>query len=86
MHPPFNAFSVLSKGYACGLGTTGYEAFAILSKGYVCVGAPVVQVVGGDSSRRKKKMLELDTSLDALLIREDEEILSVIMAISRRRH
>ena len=88
MHPDFNAFSVLSKGYACGLGTTGYEAFAILSKGYVCVGAPVVvvDVVGGDSSKRREKKLELDTSLDALLIREDEEILSVITAISRRRH
>lgn len=84
MHPDFNVFSVLTKGYACGLGTTGYEAFAILSKGYVCVGPQPPG--GGDSSKRHKKRMELDTSLDALLIREDEEIFSVITAISRRRH
>ena len=36
MFPAFDVFSVLTKGYACGLGTTGYQAFALMSKGYLC--------------------------------------------------
>lgn len=83
MHPDFNAFSVLTKGYACGLGTGGYEAFALLSKGYVCIGFVAERPNGGDSSRRHKDML--DTSLDALLVREDEEIMSIIMVIGRKQ-
>lgn len=86
MFPAYVAFSVLTKGYACGLGTTGYEAFALLSKGYVCFGAPepVERVNGGDSSKRLKQML--DTSMEGLLLREDEEVMTIIMAINKRRH
>ena len=82
MYPAYNAFSVLTKGYACGLGDNGgggYEAFAIFSKGYVCIGAVPEVLRGGDSSKRA-----LDTSMDALLVREDEEVLAIIMAIGRR--
>jgi len=85
MHPDFNAFSVLTKGYACGLGAGGYEAFAILSKGYVCIGV-VAAVGGGDSvAHRGRRRFPEDTSMDALLIREDDEVLAVVMAISRRK-
>lgn len=83
MYPPYNAFSVLTKGYACGLGSSGYEAFALLSKGYVCFGIPEEVLRGGDSSKRRKDMI--DTSLETMLAREDQEVVSIVMAISRRR-
>lgn len=85
MYPPYNAFSVLSKGYSCGLGTSGYEAFALMSKGYVCFGIPEEVLRGGDSSKGKWEKPQIDTSLATMLAREDEEALSIIIAISRKR-
>ncbi len=84
MAQEFNAFSVATKGYACGLGTTGFFAFAIASKGYIC-DAEEVAVRGGDSSKGKWAKKQLDTSLATMLAREDEEALSIIIAISRKR-
>jgi len=86
MYPAFNAFSVLTKGYACGLGTGGYEAFAVLSKGYVCQGVVVEPIHGSDSSKGQwAKKYELDTSMETMLAREDQEAVAIVMAISRRR-
>ncbi len=73
--------SIATKGYVCG---SGPDDIAIATKGYVCIVAvPPARLDGGDSSARHKKML--DTSLDALLVREDEEILTIIMAIGRKQ-
>lgn len=83
MAQEFNAFSVASKGFSCGHGTTGFFAFAIASKGYICDAEGVEMVPGGDSSKRRKDML--DPSMEVMLAREDSEILSVIIAISKRK-
>jgi hypothetical protein len=85
MFPAYDAFSVLTKGYACGLGTSGYEAFALMSKGYLCEGIAVVPPPGGDSSKGNWEKKQIDTSMATMLAREDEEALSVIIAISRKR-
>ena len=76
--------SIATKGYVCFNGTDYCpDDIAIATKGYVCIADVVVERLnGGDSSRRRKEML--DTSLDALLAREDEEIISIITTIGRR--
>ena len=77
--------SIATKGYICFNGTDYCpDDIAIATKGYVCVAdvPPVARLDGGDSSRRHKQML--DTSLDALLAREDEEIITIITTIGRR--
>jgi hypothetical protein len=38
---------------------------------------------GGDSFIQRRRREELDTSIDALLVREDEEVLAIIMAAAR---
>lgn len=83
MAQEFNAFSVATKGYACGLGTTGFFAFAIASKGYICDAAEAVH--GSDSSKGKWAREQMDPSIEVMLAREDSEILSVIIAISKRK-
>lgn len=84
MAQEFNAFSVATKGYACGIGTTGFFAFAIASKGYICDAEEEEVLRGGDSSGPWRKK-QIDTSLETMLAREDEEVLSVIMVISKKR-
>jgi len=83
MAQEFDAFSVATKGYTCGLGTTGFFAFAIASKGYICDAEELVR--GGDSSKGKWAKKQIDTSLETLLAREDEEALALVIAISRKR-
>lgn len=77
--------SIATKGYVCFNGTDYCpDDIAIATKGYVCIADVVVERLnGGDSSRRHKQML--DTSLDALLAREDEEILAVITVMGRKQ-
>lgn len=84
MAQEFDAFSVATKGYTCGFGTTGFFAFAIASKGYICDAEEVEVLRGGDSTGPWKKK-QIDTSLATMLAREDEEALSIIIAISRKR-
>ncbi len=75
--------SIATKGYVCG---TGPNDIAIATKGYVCpdLVPPPPKPDGGDSSKRYKNMI--DTSLDGLLVREDEEVLAIVMTLSKRRH
>jgi len=82
MAQEFDAFSIASKGYTCGQGTTGFFAFAIVSKGYIC---DIEEVHGSDSSKGKWAKEQTDTSLETMLAREDEEVLSIVIAISRKR-
>ena len=85
MAQEFNAFSVASKGFSCGHGTTGFFAFAIASKGYICDAEAVEPVHGSDSSKGKWAKEQMDTSMATMLAREDTEILSVIIAVSKRK-
>lgn len=69
--------SIATKGYVC---TFSPEPIAIATKGYICV---IRFVGGGGDSFIQRRREELDTSIDALLVREDEEILALIMAATR---
>jgi len=70
--------SIATKGYVCRFVP---DPIAIATKGYVCADRFVVG--GGDSLIQRRRREELDTSIDALLVREDEEILALIMAATR---
>lgn len=85
MAQEFNAFSVASKGFSCGHGTTGFFAFAIASKGYICDAEGVEPIHGSDSSKGKWAKEQLDPSMEVMLAREDSEVLSIIIAISKRK-
>jgi hypothetical protein len=70
--------SIATKGYVCNF---DLDPIAIATKGYVC--APVPFVGGGGDSMLHRGRRGLDTSIDALLVREDEEVLAIIMAAAR---
>lgn len=72
----FNAFSVATKGYACGLGTTGFFAFAIATKGYICV----VDVVDRIKTRTHDRFNDL-RDYTAQALREDEELLVICQGL-----
>ncbi len=69
--------SIATKGYICNFDP---DPIAIATKGYVC--APVFAGGGGDSILHRGRR-GLDTSIDALLVREDEEVLAIIIAAAR---
>lgn len=71
--------SIATKGYVCNF---DLDPIAIATKGYVCAPVPFAGG-GGDSLIQRRRREELDTSIDALLVREDEEILALIMAATR---
>jgi hypothetical protein len=78
--------SIATKGYVCFDGVQHCpDDIAIGTKGYVGIVDVIIRRDGGDSSKGRRRRT-LDTSLDALLTREDDEIISIIMAISKRRH
>ena len=70
--PAFDVQSILTKGYACGLGTTGYQSNALLTKGYLCEPppAPDVRRSRGHSPGRRRK----------IAMRDDDEILALLEA------
>lgn len=74
MAQAFDAFSVATKGYACGIGTTGFFAFAIASKGYIC-DAEVLR--GGDSSKRHL------LSIEEIRRQEDDEVIAILAIVAR---
>lgn len=69
--------SIATKGYVCRFVP---DPIAIATKGYVCA---VRLVVGGGDSMLHRGRRGLDTSIDALLVREDEEVLAIIIAAAR---
>lgn len=79
MAQAFNAFSVATKGYACGAGTTGFFAFAIASKGYICDAEEAKLDGSGTGENARRKYQELQMSIR----RDDEEFLVLLSTLAR---